>query len=164
MSSSRWSNCTTGCTAPATRRPGGPAARDLLTEDFSITIPPYRPFARVYRGKNAFFELIPIVVESVSVTSLNYVAATVGDDYVVELVEFTLAGHDGPPAEVAEVIRFRGNQICEIRPFYFDPAPFIAAAQRNKAAHTGGSAPSLGESWPETVAMSDLDKNTNTNT
>lgn len=48
--------------------------------------------------------------------------------------EFTLAGHDGPPVEVAEVVWFRGNQICEIRPFYFDPEPFIAAAARNSAA------------------------------
>jgi ketosteroid isomerase-like protein len=112
---------------------GDPAAQELLTDDFSLTIPPYMPFAGVYRGKGAFLELIPIVVNSVPVTGMKHVATTVGDDHVVELVEFSLAGHDGPPVEAAEVIRFRGNQICEIRPFYFDPAPFIAAAERNKA-------------------------------
>ncbi len=30
------------------------AARELLTDDFFITIPPYMPFAGVYRGKGAF--------------------------------------------------------------------------------------------------------------
>ncbi len=109
------------------------AAEELLTDDFFIEIPPYMPFAGVYRGKGAFRELIPIVVESASVTDMKFVATTVGDGYAVEIVEFTLAGHDGPPAQVAEVISFRGNQICEIRPFYFDPAPFIeAAAQRGR--------------------------------
>jgi len=110
------------------------AARELLTDDFSITIPHYMPFAGVYRGKDAFAELIPIVVKSVSVTDLKYVATTVGDDHAVELVEFTIAGHDGGPVEVAEVVWFRGDQICEIRPFYYDPFPFIEAAKRVAAA------------------------------
>ncbi len=109
------------------------AAEELLTDDFFIEIPPYMPFAGIYRGKSAFRELIPIVVESASVTDMKFVATTVGDGYAVEIVEFTLAGHDGTPAQVAEVISFRGNQICEIRPFYFDPAPFLeAAAQRGR--------------------------------
>jgi len=107
-----------------------PAAQELLTDDFFITIPSYMPFAGVYRGKGAFRELIPIVVETVAVTGMEFVATTVGGDYAVEIVEFTLAGDAGPPFQAAEVIRFRGNQICEIRPFYFDPAPMIAAAAR----------------------------------
>lgn len=28
------------------------------------------------------------------------------------------------------MIRFQGNHISEIRPFYFDPAPFIEAGAR----------------------------------
>ena len=109
------------------------AARELLTDDFSITIPPHMPFAGIYRGKDAFRELIPIVVETIAVTGMKFVATTVGGDYAVEIVEFTLADHDGP-VQVLELNRFRGNQICEIRPFYFDPAPMIAAAARRKPA------------------------------
>ena len=109
------------------------AAEELLTDDFSITIPAYMPFGGVYRGKGAFRELIPIVVESAAVTNLKFLATTVGDDYAVELVEFTLADHDGPPPQVAEVVRFRDDKICEIRPFYFDPGPFIEAAARRHA-------------------------------
>ena len=31
------------------------------------------------------------------------------------------------PAELCEMFRFRDGKCCEIRPFYFDPAQFIAA-------------------------------------
>ena len=109
------------------------AAQELLTDDFFITIPAYMPFAGVYRGKDAFRKLIPLVVNTVGITGMKFVATTVGGGYAVKLVEFILAGDAGPPFQVAEVIQFRGNQICEIRPFYFDPAPMIAAAARRKA-------------------------------
>jgi hypothetical protein len=110
------------------------AAGELLTDDFFITIPAFMPFAGVYRGKDAFRELIPIVVEAAAVTSMKFIATTVGDGCAVEIVEFTLAGYDGPPVQVAELNLFRDNMICEIRPFYSDPAPWIeAAAHRTKA-------------------------------
>jgi ketosteroid isomerase-like protein len=91
------------------------AAEELLTEDFFIIIPSVMPFAGLFRGKKAFRELIPLVAETVAVTKMEFVATTVGDDRVVEIVE---------------VNRFRENQICEIRPFYCDPAPWIEAARR----------------------------------
>ncbi len=120
------------------------AAGELLTEDFSITIPSSMPFAGTYRGKGAFRELIPIVVNGVPIVRLQPVATTVGDDYAVELVEFTLAGDDGPPFQVAEVFRFQGNQIREIRPFYFDPTPMVDAIAR-KAAATPREPPADGD-------------------
>jgi ketosteroid isomerase-like protein len=115
------------------------AAEDLLTDDFFITIPSFLPFAGVYRGKKAFRELIPRVVEALAVAKIKSVATTVGDDYAVEVVEFTFAGDSGATIQNAEVIQFRGQQICEIRPFYHDPAPWIAAAARLKAARTPGA-------------------------
>lgn len=108
------------------------AAQELLTDDFVITIPPPMPFAGTYRGKDAFRELAPIVVEATAVTGMKFVATTVGDGCAVEIVEFTLAGYNGPPVQVAELILFRDNKICEIRPFYFDPAPMIDAANRRR--------------------------------
>lgn len=110
------------------------AARELLTEDFEITIPSFMPFGGTYSGKDAFRELIPIVVEAIAVTRFDHVATTVGDDYAMELVEFILEGHDGPPLSVAEVIRFRGDKICEIRPYYYDPFPMIELAERRRKA------------------------------
>ncbi len=109
------------------------AARELLTDDFSITIPGYMPFAGEYRGKDAFLTLIPRVRQAIAVKRLDFVAVTVGEDYAVELVEFTLDGHDGPPVQVAEVIRFRGNKIAEIRPYYHDARPMIELAARRRA-------------------------------
>jgi hypothetical protein len=106
------------------------AAQELLTDDFFITIPPIMPFAGVYRGKGAMQQLIPIVADAVPLAGLDFVATTVGDDHAVEIVEFRLAGDDAEPFYVTEVIKFRGNQICEIRPYYFDPTRMIAAAQR----------------------------------
>ncbi len=113
------------------------AAEELLTEDFFITIPSVMPFSGVYQGKKAFRELIPLVASTVAVTNMEFVASTVGDDRVVEIVEFTLAGDPGVTTQVAEVNRFRGNQICEIRPFYCDPGIWIAAARRKP----GGQSP-----------------------
>lgn len=81
------------------------AARELLTDDFLIEIPHYMPFAGAYRGKDAFLALIPRVRQAIAVKRLNFVAVTVGAGHAVELVEFTLDGHDGPPVQVAEVKR-----------------------------------------------------------
>ncbi len=119
------------------------AAEDLLTDDFVITIPSFLPFAGVYRGKKAFRELIPRVVESLAVVKIKSVATTVGDDHAVEVVEFTFAGDDAVTVQNTEVIRFCGQQICEIRPFYHDPVLWIAAAARLKAARDPGSSASI---------------------
>ena len=104
------------------------AARELLTDDFVITIPSFMPFGGTYRGKDAFAELIPLVRQAAKVDGLKFISTTVGDDYAVEIVEFTLAGHEGTPPQVAELLRFRGHQICEIRPYYSDPFPFMTGA------------------------------------
>lgn len=115
------------------------AARELLTDDFEITIPDFMPFGGTYAGKDAFKKLIPIVVEAIAVARIDHVATTVGDDYAMELVGFTLKGREGPPLLVAEVFRFRDGKICEIRPYYYDPFPMIALAeQRLKARQLDG--------------------------
>ena len=118
------------------------AAEDLLTDDFVITIPSFLPFAGAYRGKKAFRELIPRVVESLAVVKIKSVATTVGDDHAVEVVEFTFAGDDGVTVQNTEVIRFREQQICQIPPVTHAPAPCIAAAARLKAARTSGASTS----------------------
>lgn len=131
------------------------AARDLLTDDFSITIPDYMPFAGEYRGKDAFLTLIPRVRQAIAVKRLDFVAVTVGEGYAVELVEFTLDGHDGPPVKVAEVIRFRGDQIAEIRPYYHDPQPMIELAAKRKASGLSLGAPPANLPPVETDGLED---------
>lgn len=120
-----------------------PAAEELLTDDFVTTIPSAMPFGGVFRGKQAFQELIPLVADSVAVTNLKFVATTVGGGYAVEIAEFTLDGGTGP-VQVAEVIQFREDQICEIRPFYPDPAPWIAAGARRNASKNSQERPGPG--------------------
>ena len=105
------------------------AAAELVTDDFFLTIPAYMPFGGTYRGKAAFRTVIPLVREAVAVTNIRKVATTLGSDCAVEIVEFTFED-EGPTTEVAELIRFRGNQICEIQPYYSDPNRFIAAAAK----------------------------------
>jgi ketosteroid isomerase-like protein len=109
------------------------AAEQLLTDDFVITTPAYMPFGGTFRGKGAFRELIPRVASTIPLGKLEFLETTVGEEFAVELVDFALEGQEGP-LRVAEVIRFRGDEICEISPFYFDPAPWIAAGERKKAA------------------------------
>ena len=115
------------------------AAEELLTEDFFITIPPHLPFGGVYRGRSAFRALIPLVVGSVGMARVNFVATTAGGDYAIEIVEWVLADESGSIVQGTEVIRFRGNQICEIRPYYFDAAPMVAAAAARRAEAGPGS-------------------------
>jgi ketosteroid isomerase-like protein len=110
------------------------AAEQLLSDDFVITTPPYMPFGGTFRGKGAFRELIPLVAKTVGVSKLEFVATTVGDDFVIEVVDFILDGQYGPPLRVLEVNRIRDGLICEITPFYFDSAPWIAAGERRENA------------------------------
>jgi hypothetical protein len=56
------------------------------------------------------------------------------DDFVIEVVDSTLDGQEGPPLRVREVNRITDGVISDITPFYFDPAPWIAAGERRKAA------------------------------
>ncbi len=73
------------------------------------------PFAGAFRGTKAFHKLVPLVAKTVAVSKMEFVATTVGDDHVVELVEFTLAG-EVEPVRVAEVNQFRGDQIARSAP------------------------------------------------
>jgi hypothetical protein len=64
---------------------------------------------------------------------VNFVATTAGGDYAIEIVEWVLADDASSIVQGTEVIRFRGKQICEIRPYYFDAAPMVAAAAARRS-------------------------------
>ena len=110
---------------------GDLAAQDLLTDDFCLAIPSYLPFGGNYRGKNAFRQAIPAVVDAIGQPGLRHLATTVGGNHAVP-VEFTFSGAEDAPTQVAELFEFRGDKICEIRPFYSDSSAFLAAVQRRK--------------------------------
>ena len=102
-------------------------AATMLTDDFFITEADGLPMAGVYRGKNALRDLFVHVMGIVDVVSLDRHAMMVGDGMAVVHLSFRFADPALKSAELCEMFRFRGNQLCEIRPFYFDPATMVAA-------------------------------------
>jgi predicted SnoaL-like aldol condensation-catalyzing enzyme len=109
-------------------------AASMLTDDFFITEADPMPMAGVYRGKNALKDLFTEVMGMVDVAGLDRVQTTVGGDYAVTILSFRFADPALAPAELCELFRFRGDKCCEIRPYYFDPAQFIAAVRAKQAA------------------------------
>ncbi len=106
-------------------------AEALLTDDFYVTEASTLPYAGVYRGRAALRELFTRVMSSMSVTSLEVKALTQGDDHVVAILDLVL-GASGSRVQIAEMFRFRGDRVCEIRPYYFDPSPVLAAVKTAK--------------------------------
>ncbi len=102
-------------------------AETMLTDDFFITEADTLPFAGVYRGKTALRELYTQVMAMMDVSALNRQITTTGKDTAVCLLSFEFADPALKPAHLAEVFRFRDGKACEIKPYYFDPAPIIAA-------------------------------------
>lgn len=105
------------------------AAEKYLTDDFFITEADPLPFAGVYRGKTALRVLYTKVMAMMDVARLDVVQHTVGGDYAVTILSFAFADADLAPARLCEMFHFRGEMICEIKPYYFDPAPIIAACR-----------------------------------
>ena len=68
-------------------------------------------------------------------TGMDLIEMTCGGDWVIVLVEIkaTDAGGDFCIA-LAEGTRFRDGKICEIKPYYFDPALVHRAVNAKKAA------------------------------
>ena len=86
-----------------------------------------------YRGKRALRELYSKVMGMVDVVGLERKAACVGGDHVIVLVDLAFADPSLKRAEVSEVFRFRGDKVCEIRPFYFEPGVLLAAVAAKRA-------------------------------
>lgn len=102
-------------------------AEELLTDDFFITEADSLPFAGVYKGRTALRDLFTKVMGMMDVAGLSRVQTTSGGDYAVTILSFEFVDPSLAPAQLCELFRFRGGKICEIRPYYFDPASIIAA-------------------------------------
>ncbi len=113
-------------------------AEEYLTDDFFITEADPLPFAGVYKGKTALRDLFTEVMGMMDVAGLNRVQTTSGGDYAVTILSFEFVDPNLAPAHLCELFRFRGDKVCEIRPYYFDPATIIAAcAAKAGNAHSG---------------------------
>ena len=102
-------------------------AEGLLTDDFFIIEAEGLPMAGEYRGKTALRGLYAHVFGTLKVADLGPEGMYVGGDYVVNLISFRFENPDLASAQLAEVFRFRGDKVCEIRPYYFDPKPIVDA-------------------------------------
>jgi ketosteroid isomerase-like protein len=109
------------------------AAESHLTDDFYVTEGSMMPFAGTYRGRHALQQLYTQVMGMMDVAALDVHAHTVGDDHVVVLLDMVLAGPPQVRVPLAEMLRFRGDKVCEIKPYYFDPAAVIAAVKAKRA-------------------------------
>lgn len=107
-------------------------AASMLTEDFFITEADCLPMAGIYRGRNALRDLFEKVMGMMDVAALDRVKTTVGGDYAVCILSFRFADPALPPAELCELFHFRGDKLCEIRPYYFDPQTIIAACEAKR--------------------------------
>ena len=122
-----------GALYAATGRGDWEAAEAHLTDDFFISEAATLPYAGSYHGKGALRELYIKVMAMMDVAGLELIQTLTGGDYAVTLVEFAFNSPDLARAELAEMYRFRGDLICEIKPYYFDPAPIVAAANAKRS-------------------------------
>jgi SnoaL-like domain len=104
-------------------------AEEFLTDDFIITEADTIPYAGIYSGKTALRTLYTKVMGMMDVAGLDIVQHTAGGDFAVTILSFSFTDPKLAPAPLCELYRFRGNKICEIKPYYFDPAPIIAACK-----------------------------------
>lgn len=103
-------------------------AETYLTDDFFVTEAEGLPYAGIYKGKTALRELYSKVMSMMDVAALQITAHCTSDgDYACTLLQFSFADTALAPAPLAEMFRFRDDRICEIKPYYFDPAPIVAA-------------------------------------
>ena len=56
-----------------------------------------------------------------------------GGDYAVCILSFRFADPVLEPAHLCEMFRFRGDKLCEIKPYYFDPRTMVAACAAKRA-------------------------------
>lgn len=109
-------------------------AEELLTDDFFITEADSLPFSGIYRGRTALRELYGKVMAMMDVAGLNRVETTSGGDYAVTILSFEFADPNLAPAHLCELFRFRDGKVCEIKPYYFDPAAINAACKAKAGA------------------------------
>lgn len=104
-----------------------------LTDDFRVEMSPALPFAGVYEGKTALQELFPAVMGALGVTNIERGEYMVSSDSVSYKAIMSVSAPDIEPLEMLEVFRFRGDKLCEIRAYYYNPHHVVSACDANAA-------------------------------
>ncbi len=103
-------------------------ANALLTEDFVAYESDALPMAGAYRGRTGLQDLFAKVMGIADVVGLDRSDLLTGKDSAIAVLTMRFADPSLAPAHLCEMFRFRDGLCCEIRPYYYDPAPFHAAA------------------------------------
>lgn len=109
------------------------AMEAYLTDDFRVEMSPALPFAGVFEGKGALRELFPSVMGALGVTNIERGEYMVSSDSVSYKAIMSVSAPEVEPLEMLEVFRFRGNNVCEIRAYYFNPHHVVSACEANAA-------------------------------
>ncbi len=110
------------------------AAEQYLSDDLVIIEADGLPMAGRYEGRTALQDLFVKVMGMMDVVGFERYENTTGGDYVISYLAFQFADKSLANAELCELFKFDGDgKICLIKPFYFDPAPIIAACEAKKA-------------------------------
>lgn len=109
-------------------------ASQMVTEDFFISEADHLPMAGMYHGMKGFQELFNKVMGMCDIAGLDRAEITAGKDHAIAILSFRFADPSLAPAELCEMFRFRDGKCCEIKPYYYDAAPFWAAVNAKKAA------------------------------
>jgi len=107
-------------------------AETLLTDDLVIEEAAGLPMEGTYTGRTALRDLYVRVMGMMEVAGLERIQTTTGGDYAVTILYFQFADPDLEPAHLCERFRFRDGKVCEIKPYYFDHKPVIAACEAFK--------------------------------
>ncbi|MDE2041716.1 MAG: nuclear transport factor 2 family protein [Alphaproteobacteria bacterium] len=102
-------------------------AETMLTDDFVVSEADGLPMAGVYKGRSALRELYTKVMVMMDVKALTRIQTTTGGDYAVTILHFEFVDPSLANAELCEMFRFRDGKVCEIKPYYYDPATVVAA-------------------------------------
>lgn len=103
-------------------------AAEMLTDDFVAVEADCLPMAGEYTGRNGLHDLFVKVMGMVDVVGLERTDLLIGEDSAIAVLKMQFADPSLAPAEIAEMFRFRDGKCCQIKPYYFDPASFNAAA------------------------------------
>lgn len=103
-------------------------ANAMLTDDFVAYEADSLPMAGAYRGKTGLQDLFAMAMGMADVVALDRSDLLTGKDSAIAVLTMRFADPALAPAELCEMFRFRDGKCCEIKPYYYDPAAFNAAA------------------------------------
>jgi len=92
----------------------------MMTDDIVITESPSLPFAGVYKGKGALRELYGKIMPMLKIANVEQYNLMLGETSVCCQVNLVPGTNPEETIELMEMYVFRGDKLCEIKPYYFN--------------------------------------------